>query len=35
MSALGVPPVSYPMGTGGSFVRCKADGRWRWLFTSI
>jgi len=33
--ALGVHPISYPMGTGGSFHWSKAVGEWSWLLTSI
>jgi len=31
----GARPVSYPVGTGGSFHEGKAAGAWSWLLTSI
>jgi aryl-phospho-beta-D-glucosidase BglC (GH1 family) len=31
----GAHPVSYPMGTGGTFPLDKAAGPWSWLITSI
>jgi hypothetical protein len=31
----GTHPVSYPMGTSGSFPRGKAAGEWNWPLTSI
>jgi hypothetical protein len=31
----GAHPISYPMGTGGSFPGGKAAGAWSWPLTSI
>jgi hypothetical protein len=35
LTGSGARPVSYPMGTRGSFPEGKADGSWSWPLTSI